>query len=141
MSHPYASVDDFRELSGVGSYVAQDSDEVVVERLLSVASSVVDGYLSVRYPTPLAAPLVAKRVDVRRTACHVAAWDFMCSRGWNPELAPAGDTVKTNYDNAMRWLERVANGTINIGEFASGADQSTQPFGGATINSEPLRGW
>ena len=93
------------------------------------AAAIADGYLSRAYPLPLRtvpAALVSATADIARYRLH------------DDQVREGGDTGKTTirlrYEDAVRWLEAVADGKVALfpGNAGEGDSAPQSPF--------PLRG-
>ncbi|MCE8004226.1 gp436 family protein [Billgrantia ethanolica] len=107
-------------------------DTAAAERALEDATAEIDGYLASRYRLPVtgAAPLLSLLcTDIAR---------FRLQKGVSTEQA------RERYEDAVRKLERIADGRINLPQQepppAAGAPQSVKAQGG-TFNDETLRGY
>lgn len=99
---------------------------------LEAASDLADGYLRSRY----ALPLTAWEDDLRRAVCGIAAYDLLTRRGFRPE--DSGENVRLRYEDAVRWLKGVADGSIS----PSITDSTpTEEEGGLQVDTEARRGW
>jgi phage gp36-like protein len=103
---------------------AVEPDEDKIERALENASGKIDSYLASRYPVPLTdAPIML------RTCCvDMALYELM-------KLRPLGDIedARLRYTDALRFLEQVNQGKINIGPAPSGGDSAPSISGSAFI--------
>lgn len=78
-------------------------DSAVVTAKLADADAEIDAYLATRYTLPLASvPTVLKRV-----ACDVARYHLFDDR--------VTDDVRRRYEDALKFLQAVAKGTVSIG--------------------------
>lgn len=77
-------------------------DEAVAQRALDDADAEIDTYLGARYTLPLAAVPVL----LSRLACDVARY-----RLWS---ADASTEVRARYDDALRLLARLADGSVAL---------------------------
>lgn len=106
---------------------------------LEAASDLADSYLRSRFTLPL----TVWQDDLRRAVCSIAAYDLLSSRGYNPD-AGADTNVRQRYEDAIRWLERVAAGQVtpDVTDSGSGGDEGNGSAAGAArvFSSEP-RGW
>ncbi len=75
------------------------------ETAIAAASSLADSYLSARYTLPLS----EWGYDLRRVVCHIASWDLLSRRGFDPENA-ADKAIRMRYDDAIKWLADVRDG-------------------------------
>lgn len=82
---------------------------------LDQASSEIDSYLRSRYPVPLD-PVPSL---VKRYAIDIAL--YLCS----PDPAAATDEKRRRYEDAIRWLEKVAEGKLSLGAEEPTVDSST----------------
>lgn len=113
------------------------SDEVgaaaVVDQALAAASSLADSYLRSRYRLPL----VSWGDDLRERVCHLAAYQLLSVRGFNPELG-ADQNIRLRYEDAITWLKAIAAGLVH----PDVQDSAPTPLGVApAIVSAPPRGW
>jgi phage gp36-like protein len=100
---------------------------------LAAAASKADGYLQDRFTLPL----TAWGDDLKEAVCHVAAWTLLSSRGFNPEQG--GDaSVRTRFEDAIRWLEKIAAGTVT--PVVTDSRTSSRAAGPRVASSTP-RGW
>lgn len=74
---------------------------------LDAASALADSYLTDRITTPITTP----SQDLILAVCSVATWNLLCRRGFNPESS-ADSAVRMRYEDAVRWLEKVAGGSV-----------------------------
>lgn len=82
---------------------------------LDQAASEIDSYLRSRYPVPLS-PVPSL---VKRYAIDIAL--YLCS----PDAASATDEKRRRYEDAIRWLEKVAEGKLSLGAEEPTVDSST----------------
>lgn len=107
---------------------------------LEAASARVDGYLRGRYLLPLTSPPPAEIVSCTTA---LAAYSVLSRRGFDPH-AGTDANVRARYEDAVSWLERIAQGKVNLAA-ASDASPSLQdggprvrsggPFGSTTPSS------
>jgi len=109
---PYATIAQFVEkfgrdqaiaLSNLDDPQAEEPDGSVLNRSLIDASALMDSYLAGRYSLPfVSAPqvLIPKCLDIARYFLDKYA---------------AREDVRQRYEDAIRWLELVAKGTIQLG--------------------------
>jgi phage gp36-like protein len=117
---------------------------------LDSASGVADGYLASRYTLPI----TAYGQDLTRAVCNIAAYDLMSVRGYSPD--GSNSTIRDRYDDAIRWLERVAAGTVSpvgvvdssedsrgdtTGQFVHQARPSDTTDGAFVVGAPIGRGW
>lgn len=98
-------------------------DTVVIAKVITDATSLVNSYLGKRYRLPLtvAAP------DVLVTyACQIA-WFLLLG-----DAAGKDSPARLAYGDAMIWLEKVSRGTVII----EGAGENVAPAGGGQIKTQ-----
>ena len=70
--------------------------------------------------------------------CHIAAYNLMTGRGWNPD--PGGDQViRSAYTDAVKWFECVQRQSIHPDVIESTPDGPAHPF--PSFTSDCPRGW
>lgn len=92
-----------------------DADTGVIDRALDDASAEIDGYIGRVYDLPLVEPYP---VLLRRLACDVAIYRM------SGTIAPLTDEKRRRYDDALRTLERIAEGDMDIGLGVGGEAQA-----------------
>ncbi len=101
---------------------------------LQAASDLADSYLRSRFTLPLA----TWGDDLRRAVVAIATYDLMSHRGYNPEAA--GDTtIRDRYQDAIRWLEKIAANLLTPSVTDSSSPQAAN--GGVHVRSREPRGW
>lgn len=96
-----------RELSDRERPPLGEVDAVVCQRAIDDACALIDRTVGRRYAVPLAAtPAGPLPVDVARIASDVA-------RYYLHDVA-APDQVRKHYEDALRWLEQVGKGTLDL---------------------------
>lgn len=99
-------------------------DDPTRQAALDDRSAYADTYLGDKETLPLLAPYDRTLV---RYVCFLAAWDLICFRGFNPDN-PGDAIVRQRYEDADKWLVRVANGQARLAIVRPGtAPQSLQP--------------
>lgn len=126
----YATRDDLARL-GLPPAVLSAIPVADQDAALEAASDLADSYLRVRYTLPL----LSWQDDLRRAVCHIAAYDLLVRRGFNP--TGADEQVRLRYEDAIRWLERVAQGLLSPAIVDSSAEDLPGPIG----YTRPKRGW
>jgi phage gp36-like protein len=99
-------------------------DPAVVASALDGASAEIDGYLAVRYATP-----VAPVPTSLREACLAIARYKLHGKS-------AGETVRRDYDDAVRFLRDIADGRAAL---AGAAPPTTSPASGPVRFEAPAR--
>lgn len=102
----YASLIDLVNLGLPAAALANFADNVKLAHL-EAASSEADGYIQKRWAIPLSSWPKSLTMRVAR----MAAYTLLEVRGFNP-ANPADATVVKGYDDAIKWLEKVATGAI-----------------------------
>jgi phage gp36-like protein len=87
---------------------------VVEQDALDAASALAESHVKKRYT----APLTAWGLDLRRAVCHIASYDLLCQRGFNPQRG-ADQVILKRHDDAMNWLRDVARGIVELADAAS----------------------
>lgn len=96
-------------------------DESKVNEALEDASQTIDSYLAGRYRLPLnAVPSV-----LERHCCYIARYFLEKNR--------ATDQARLDYEDSIRFLEKVASGTISLG--LSDMDESVETDNSAVMES------
>lgn len=103
----YATLDDLNRL-GIAPAALRGLDDGTKEAALTAASSLADGYLRSQFVLPLS----SWGDDLRRAVVGIATYDLISHRGYDPERL-GNEVLRERYDDAIRWLERVAAGTIS----------------------------
>ena len=129
----YATTAQLDSLSSA-SQIVSTLDPTAKTEALDVASSLADGYLRQRYTLPL----VAFCPDLTRAVCAIATYDLLSARGYDP-VAQDNGNVRVRYEDAIKWLERLAAGEISpdIDDSAPTGEDSDAP--GLAIRSLPPR--
>ncbi len=95
-------------------------NEAVVTRALTDAANTIDGYLAARYTLPL--PSVPPLLEL--FACDIARYRLMTR---------PPDEARQRYTDALGWLDKVAQGKIELG----GASSAAPPIAGGAIGIAP----
>ena len=79
----------------------------ILQAQCDAASTLADGYLFPRMPVPVGKQAGgAYPVDLVMRVAHIAAYNIICTRGFNPESG--GDmALQQRYKMAVEWLEDV----------------------------------
>ena len=102
-------VEELQQLTDRELPLLGEIDAVVLARALNDSDGVIDSHLGARYQVPLAATYPA---EVVRIACDIARY-FL-------HALAAPEPVRVHYDDALKWLRRVADGKLPLID-ASGA--------------------
>ncbi len=127
----YATRDDL-DTCGLPAGALASVDDDVKDQALEDRSAYADSYLGDKVTLPLTAPYDRTLV---RYVCYMAAWDLICFRGFNPDN-PADTVMRQRYEDADKWLVRVANGQARINVIQA-APPSLQP----DVSSNCQRGY
>lgn len=105
---------------------------------LEAASDVADSYMRSRY----ALPLTGYGDDLKRAVCHIAAWDLLTTRGYDPNRG-GDEAVKLRHDSAMKWLSDVSAGRASVsgGNTTPGPSRPSRVASAASVSSSSKRGW
>lgn len=131
VTQSYATIADL-ESAGLPPGALASVPYDVQMKALERASRVADTYLRDRYTLPLACPIDQSLVDA---VVQIAAWRLMSRRGFDPN-SPGDATIRVNYEDAVKWLTRIANGQAQICVTQS-HPVSYQP----QVGSSSPRGW
>jgi phage gp36-like protein len=127
----YATLDDLKSCglpAGALAGVAFD----VQNQALEDRSAYADGFIGDTCSLPLARPYDRTLV---RCVCHLATWDLLLLRGFNP--AVAGDAAaQYRAEQAEKWLLRVANKQVRLA-VPENSNTSIQP----DVATNCPRGW
>ncbi|MBZ0253606.1 MAG: DUF1320 domain-containing protein [Candidatus Methylomirabilis sp.] len=113
----YASVQDLKDWADESQLVQLTDPEgavvvdAVVEKALEAASARIDGYLEGRYALPLAKVPAA----LKGHCCDLALYIL-----WGKRPLGDSDDIRKRHEDAVRYLERVAEGRIGLGLDADG---------------------
>lgn len=101
---------------------------------LDAASALADSFLAKGYSLPLASWGDA----LKRATAQIAAYDLVCNVGINP-ISEANDAViMGRHKEALKWLERVADGRAELGGVDATADDDERD---GHVVSEAGRRW
>ena len=103
----YATLDDLFRL-GLPEGALRGVPTATLEDALEAASRLADSYLRARYTLPLTSWDEA----LTRAVAAIAAYDLLAVRGYDPTRG-ADEVVRLRYEDAIRWLERVASGAVS----------------------------
>lgn len=102
-----------RDLAQLTSPDGLVTDDAVLATALAGASAIIDGYLSARYPLPLAAPPAI----LGELAVDIALYRLMVNRR-EDDIADA----RARYEDAIKWLSKLAEGKIDLPPGSASAD-------------------
>jgi len=113
----YATLADFERVYPAAAYGDRVNPSQRQQALVD-ASREADSYIGDKVNLPLQALAVPPNPypfdrQLTRAVCKIAAWNCLALRGFNPDN-PADVVVRTGYDDALKWLTRVANGQASI---------------------------
>lgn len=101
---------DLVKLTNRDDEYSNEIDETVLVTALAEASSLIDGYLAVRYTLPLSTDNLA----LTRNCCVIARY--------NLESGKATDQAEAQYKAAIRFLQDVSKGVVQLGPGTDGSD-------------------
>lgn len=104
MAASYATLTDLVNL-GLPSEALETLSSDIKSAALDAASSTAASYLRKRYSLPL----TSWSTDLTRAVVHIACFDLLCNRGFNPNRG-ADASVQLRHDNAILWLRDVSKG-------------------------------
>ncbi|MEO0374251.1 MAG: DUF1320 domain-containing protein [Cyanobacteria bacterium P01_A01_bin.17] len=118
---------------------AEAIDEPVIDKAISDATAIIDGYLRGRYHLPLANP----PQEIIRATCHLARYDLADTGRSEPSDQMTGARKET-----IAWLKQIANTEVRIDAPAPNSSGNEPKDGGARISdrkpamtNDSLRGW
>lgn len=117
----YATLTDLSNC-GLPAAALASLSNTVKQAALDDYSAEADTYLGDKYQLPLGTPYDRTLV---RAVCHLAAWDLLTIRGYNPS-DPTDAVVAGRAQLAREWLVRVSNGQARLNVVQS-APESLQP--------------
>lgn len=146
MSNPYATLSDLANF--VSAKVLTAGSSAQQQAFLDTAAALANDYLRSRFDLPLA----THGLQLTRHVCNLAAYDLITWRGYNPD-SEADKNWRMRYEDALLWLEAVADGKLTPDGMTGGAatpDVNTNPVSGTpgvapdgsfTVLTPSPRGW
>jgi phage gp36-like protein len=102
----YATRADLANVVAAAALAHPSTGPAAQDAKLLAASEEIDGYLRNQYVLPL----TKWGSDLVQRCCEIAAYRLMVLRGFNPEV---DGLYLTNYEQAVSWLKRVADGHVS----------------------------
>lgn len=130
----YATLDDLTRL-GLGGPALASLDSTTRTAALTARSGFADGFLAKRFTLPLS----AWGEDLREAVVHLASWDLLCRRGFDP-TSGSGAAVQINAERSERWLRDLAAGRIEPVGYVDATPTVTETRS-VVVVSRPRRGW
>lgn len=121
----------------IGNELIEDQDlleesmEKIIQEAIEDADGEIDGYLNKRYPVPL---LKVPKV-INKFSKDIALYNIFSRKGI--EEGTGEENYLTRYKNAIRFLENVAKGLIEIGGAPDQDEQTALKRGDFQIQSSP----
>lgn len=116
----YSTVDEVKKMVDEGAmvYLTDDNrtgeiDETKITDAISDADSEINGYIQKRYPLPL--PSVPPVIN--KLSKDIALYNLFSRRGIDKEKND--DTVLQRYKNAVKFLENLSKGIVDLGVTAT----------------------
>lgn len=106
MAASYAVVADIIKY-GVQAQALESVVDAEKQAALDAASSDAAGLLAKRY----ALPLLEWGTSITRRVVHLAVYDMLSVRGFNPQRG-ADANIQKRYDDAMKWFRDVSEGLV-----------------------------
>ena len=133
----YATRTDLTQLAIPASAIA-NVPTAAQDNALEAASDLADSYLKSQYTLPI----VAWESDLTRAVCNIAAYDIMSMRGYGP-TAGGDENLRQRYEDAIRWLERIAKGEVSpkVTDSSAAVGSGTTTSGGVFVTTGSQRGW
>lgn len=128
----YAEEADLASYGAQASAFASISSPDKVKELVA-ASALADGYLRSRYKLPAA----TWSDDLRMRVVHLATYQLLCVRGFNP-TAGADVNHRLRHEDAIRWLEKVSAGAVHLELTPANPSPS---YDNPRVYSKPPRGF
>lgn len=144
----YATVTDFYGRYPRTLFAGTTVDDTAVTAALAEASSIADSFMRGRYNLPITGSVAGgagvydPSIVVR--VCHIAAYNLMTGRGWNP-VPGSDETIRTAYNEAvglgtpLGWFPQVQRQAIHPDVIESSPDAPAHPF--PSFTSGTPRGW
>ena len=106
------------------------------QSILDSRNDFADDKLRARYKLPLQTPYPA---SLKQHICHLAAWDIMRTRGFNP-AAGADPVIQSQAEYAFRWFDDVERQRAhpNVVEAVGGGDPG---YPAPQVISKTIQGW
>ncbi len=101
-----------------------DTNEMILLRIssaISRASEEMNLYLSKQYSLPI--PFIP--LSLRDICVKLSLYQLLSRKGFSPESADS--SIKMNYDSAIKQLEQIANGRLDIG-IIKNSNSNSSPF-------------
>lgn len=121
----YATRQDMEEVFGTVEVVKLTDrsrtgaiDDAILNKGLVRASSEIDSYIGSRYPLPLTVALVPEALIDR--CCDIARFKLCGSGG-----VQVTEEIRLRYEDTVRYLEKVAAGSIKLGAGQTGGEIKT----------------
>lgn len=131
----YATLADLANYGSLPAAVYAAMADAEKSAKLESASRTLDSYMAGDRWSP---PFPNPGAELIRRTCHVATYDLICARGFNPET-PTHQLVMKNYDDALSWARDVGAGRARP---TSTVDQTPATSeGAASCESDAPRGW
>jgi len=106
---------------------------------IAAASARIDSYLRQQYVLPLT------RVgqDIREACAIIAAYRVLSVRGLKPGENPEDANIRLQYEDTIRWLEKIAAGSVSpdIDDSDPGTPAAGEQAGAPRVSSNAQRGW
>ncbi|HCJ0148085.1 TPA: DUF1320 family protein [Salmonella enterica subsp. enterica serovar Infantis] len=104
------SINDLIKLTNKDNEYAPEINEDVLNTALSTASSMIDGYLAVRYSLPLS----VENLQLTQCCCVISRYSL--------ESGKATDQAESQYKAAVKFLQDVSTGKVQLGPGTDGTE-------------------
>lgn len=131
----YATTTDLARI-GIAANTLASIETAAKEDALDACSSLADGYLSGRYTLPLS----AWGDDLRLHVAGMAAFRLLAARGYDPNRG-ADAAIRLLWEDAIRWLERVAAGTVTPAGITDATLEEAEELPSFAMVTNTSRGW
>jgi len=132
----YATSSEFKTTGLKASAMTDESGtEVDPTPFLVQASGTIDSYLRSRYSLPL----TSTPPEIKRACIVLARWDYLIFLGISEE--EFDENYRLEYAKALRWLEMVASGAVQLDGYIDQTPGSAHAGSAAEVYSRESRGW
>lgn len=98
------------ELAQLTSEEGNVVDDIVVNKAIVDADATIDSYVGKLYAVPLSTPIPAR---INQLSVTIAIYTLHSRRA--SKLGGIGEAIRTNYEDAIRFLEQAAANKVSIG--------------------------
>ena len=124
--------EDILAVAGIGGYNSvngREIDQPRVENVINRARSRVDGYVLARFPILAETPPADIPEALKGAAGDIA---FYWLRDREGDRGTVDDVVRKRFEDAIKYLEGIQSGKIDLGLISSGSEQPDGSIGGVS---------